>query len=571
MKQTPHDPELLALLDKLVAGELHDEQAQALADRLRDDAAARRTYIEYLDLHSTLAWEASSAADLDEWMAQAQSKNTEGKLQAQGELKTRDRILQRAAHLFLGTRLRVALTVASCFLLVTLTLLAVAPAPLFVFEHPAPGDPVDRVIAGRITGSVDCVWQDSALPLGYGSTLYKGQRVELISGTAEVTFASGAVVTLRGPAAYVVDSDSRSTLRYGELAAYVPKRASGFSVQTPGALVVDRGTRFGIVVAVSNEQSNAAAAGEPAVTSEEVHVFEGAVEFSLREGGGSPQQLTANEAVRLHPDGRVEALAAAKQSLFPEDISEEGDTTTAEPLPESAHPPVTENLVLWLAADGAVRTDERRRVSVWEDMLAGDNDKAQNAAQHMAGHQPELVSNSIGGKPALRFDGDDVLSLATPSNLSLLNSSYEIFIIARSASPAIQFLLGGGVEDFEIHLNGDAGLRFIPAGFDTAVDASDLAVNGAFTDGRAHLFSARVSANEYHGIVSVDGRDTADIVTRDCRSSNNTALRLGMRHDATYPLVGEIAEVLVFRQELAPSQRNEIIVYLAEKYGLSTR
>ena len=319
------------------------------------------------------------------------------------------------------------------------------------------------------------------------------------------------------------------------------------------------------------EESNGSAGESTTATAEEVHVFQGVVEFSLRNSSAPPRRLTTNEAVRLHPDGKLETLAAAQQALFPDDISEEGDTTTAEPLPESAHPPVTENLVLWLAADGAVRTDERRRVSVWEDMLAGDNDKAQNAAQHIAGHQPELVPNSIGGKPALRFDGDDVLSLATPSNLSLLNSSYEIFIVARSASPAIQFLLGGGVEDFEIHLNGDAGLRFIPAGYDTPVDASDLAATATFSDGKAHLFSARVSANDYHGIATADGRDTADIVTRDCRSSNNTALRLGMRHDASFPLVGEVAEVLIFRRELTPQLRDEIIAYLAEKYGVSAR
>ena len=561
MKKTSHDPELLALLERLLAGDLDDAQAQTLADRLRDDASARRTYIKYVDQHSALAWEASSAAELDVLIADADAENSGAEVNRQHDF------WGGTAHLFLGSRLRVALTVASCFLLVTLTLLAVAPAPLFVFERAAPGDPVDRVIAGRITGSVDCVWQDSALPLGYGSSLYKGQRVELLSGTAEVTFASGAVVTLRGPAAYVIDSDSRSTLRYGELAALVPKRARGFIVQTPGAVVIDHGTRFGVIVDLQKE-TGMSANNSTTATAEEVHVFEGVVEFALRSSSAPARRLTANEAVRLHPDGKVETLAAAQQALFPNDISEEGDTTTAQPLPESAHPPVTENLVLWLAADGAVRTDERRRVSVWEDMLAGDNDKAQNAAQHIAGHQPELVPNSIGGKPALRFDGDDVLSLATPSNLSLLNSSYEIFIVARSASPAIQFLLGGGVEDFEIHLNGDAGLRFIPAGYDTPVDASYFAATATFSDGRAHLFSARVSANDYHGIASADGRDTADIVTRDCRSSNNTALRLGMRHDAYYPLVGEIAEVLIFQRELGVAERAATIQYLQNKYGI---
>ena len=547
---------LADLLSSLCSGDLSNDQAQSLAARLKRNPQARRAYIEYLDLHAALAWEASSAAELEQFLdAPAADRDLTCPPEKTG-------IWQRASNLLIGSRMRVALTVAASFLLVMLIALAVAPAPLFVFERAADVGvtPDDRVVAGRITGSVDCVWQETALPVGYGSSLYKGQQIELLSGTAEVTFSSGAVITLRGPAVYMIDSESRSSLRYGELSAYVPEPAAGFTVQTPAALIVDRGTRFGVVV----QQSDS----EEVTPTEELHVFEGAVDLSLHDGSQPTRRLSERDAVRIHPDGKLETLVASQRDLFPREITDKGDTTTADPLPEEAYPPVTAGLALWLAADGAIRKDERQRGAAWGDMTAGDNQQAQNATQHLPTHRPTLVENSIGGKPALRFDGDDTLTLTTPSRLEMLNASYEVFIVARTASPAIQFLLAGGVEDFEIHLNGDAGVRFIPAGFDTAADASDLQATTRFSDGRAHVFSARVRAGDYAGVVSVDGQDAADVVTRDCRSSNNTALRLGMRHDASFCLQGEIAEVLIYNTELTPSARSRIGDYLCDKYSL---
>jgi len=562
MKETSlSENELLELLSRHCTGGLNEEDARRLSDALRADAAARKIYIQYVDLHSWLAWETSSAADLDALLpgpAGGRAATSSRRANPQG----RD-VGRGALRFFVATRLRVALTVASCFLAVLLGMLAFTPAPRFRFAGSLPEDGAsDRILAARITGSIDCVWQETSLPLGYGSSLYKGQQVELLEGAAEITFESGAVVTLRGPAVYVVDSNSSSSLRRGELTAVVPEAARGFAVQTPGASIVDLGTEFGVIV----DQGE----GEQASPVEEVHVFSGAIELSLRQSHLSPRRLTTNDAVRIR-GGRVEALAASRRDRFPHPIDDEGDTTTVEPLPPDQHPPVTRGLTLWLAADGAVRRDASGRVKVWEDMLTGENAKAQNATQRLAGHRPLLVPRAINGKPALRFDGGDVLLLATPSNLMLMQRPYEMFIVARSASPAIQFLIGGGVEDFEIHLNGDAGARFIPAGFDTPADAADTGAPGAFSDGRAHIFSARVEAGgNYAGLLAVDGQASDDVIERDSRSANNTSLRLGMRHDGTYGLQGEIAEVLVYADGLSDEQRRQIENYLADKYGIRT-
>jgi hypothetical protein len=74
----------------------------------------------------------------------------------------------------------------------------------------------------------------------------------------------------------------------GRVAAHVPKRASGFRVETASATVVDLGTDFA-VEAVSGKKS-------------EVHVFDGEVRINLhgsKATSASPLRLTSGEATRI--------------------------------------------------------------------------------------------------------------------------------------------------------------------------------------------------------------------------------------------------------------------------------
>ncbi len=549
-----HD-ELLRLLADHCADRLGEADAQRLADALAAGAEARRVYIEYMDLHSSLAWECSSAADLDTHFAERESPPAE-------QRPTLGSVLRK----FVSTPQRLAFSVASLVVVAVLGLLAFTPVPPFKPRADDTNPWLDRVVVADITDTVDCRWDETALPVGHGNHLYKGQQVELLEGSAEITFHSGAVVTLTGPAVFVVDAASRSSLRRGELTARVPRRAKGFAVNTPTAVVVDLGTEFGVIVTPGED-------GAAAV--EEVHVFTGRVEVEYQKADLPKQRLTANEAVRISVAGEqveVEQLAASERDRFPQDIAPNGDSTLGQPLPPDQHPPVTQGLTLWLSADGATRVDLQGRVGVWEDMRTGDNTRAQNATQNEGERRPVIVADAIAGHPAVRFDGDDFLYLTTPANLGLQGEPYEMFIVARTSSPEIQFLTGGGFEDFELHINGDAGARFIPVGHVTVDDYSDLGKTAQFSDGRAHIFSARVLADAgHHGVVAVDGKKTSDAIQLDCRSGNNATLRLGMRSDNTYALRGEIAEVLIYRGELTAQQRQMVGRDLSQKYEVATQ
>src|SRR5262249_39556028 len=95
----------------------------------------------------------------------------------------------------------------------------------------------------RLTASKECQWKDGSaiLPSNY---LRKGQRLELVKGLAEVTFDSGALLILEGPASLDLNSAWDATLVRGTLKASVPAQAMGFRISNPSVEVVDLGTEF---------------------------------------------------------------------------------------------------------------------------------------------------------------------------------------------------------------------------------------------------------------------------------------------------------------------------------------
>jgi ferric-dicitrate binding protein FerR (iron transport regulator) len=123
----------------------------------------------------------------------------------------------------------------------------------------------------RLSGARACRWAGAALQPG--AELRRGQRIELQSGVAEITFDSGAQVTLEGPASLDLGSAWDAVLHRGTLKANVPPEAIGFRVSNPSVEVVDLGTEFSMI------------ADESGAT--EVFVLQGAVETSARDAAGN--------------------------------------------------------------------------------------------------------------------------------------------------------------------------------------------------------------------------------------------------------------------------------------------
>ncbi len=243
--------ELNELCGAVVDGTLTDAQRVRLAACLRDSEAARRFYARALGQSASLH---AYASELHAGAPDAPA---------------------RVSRLTRGWF--VALPAAAALVLVAWVALRVRPEAA----------PVAGEFVARLTGAKDARWTTPALRPG--ERLEKNQRIELAAGLAEITFDSGARVTLEGPASIAIASAWDSTLHRGTLKASVPPEAIGFRISNAAVEVVDLGTEFTMI-----------ADGRGAA---EVLVLKGEVEAAPRAGPQEAILLRERESRRFAATG----------------------------------------------------------------------------------------------------------------------------------------------------------------------------------------------------------------------------------------------------------------------------
>lgn len=138
----------------------------------------------------------------------------------------------------------------------------------FVTNHWAPP-------AATLTDvSADAAWEGQGL-LRCGQSVPSGP-LRLSRGSAQLRFASGAVVALNAPALVEVLAGDRLFLRSGRIVPHVPSVAKGFTVVSPGGEIIDLGTEFSVSVDDKGKT--------------DVYVIDGEVDVVGGHGIRSPQQ-----------------------------------------------------------------------------------------------------------------------------------------------------------------------------------------------------------------------------------------------------------------------------------------
>ena len=252
-------------------------------------------------------------------------------------------------------------------------------------------------IIATLTQVVDGVWAPGAPQLRHGQQLAKGSRVALASGMAKVTYDCGAEVVLQGPCEFVLQDSMLGYLKAGRITAHVPRRAFSFAILSPQVDFVDLGTSFGVDVGASGTT--------------QLHVFEGEVLCSQPKkptSGRGVIHVLANKAMEFTTSTGPPSNIAINEEQFARLIALRRAADFA------AGHLVEDKLALWLAADVAVTTDAQRRVISWQDIVYGDNQSAEDAIQTVENARPQLVADSLNGRPAIRFDGNSDFLLTTP-------------------------------------------------------------------------------------------------------------------------------------------------------------
>jgi hypothetical protein len=270
--------------DEAVAAVCHgtasNEQARALNELLRSDAAARDDYILRTELHSRLASEPELFPQVDDEKVES-LKNI---LPIEAPRRTRT------------AKANWVLALAAC-----VALLAAGWWALRLSSSSERKGATSKAVA-MLNRVVDAQWEQHDEVSRLGAPLEPGW-LRLKSGLAQIVFYSGARVVIEGPAELQLISPGEASCRGGRLTAEVPSQARGFRVSTPQMNVTDLGTSFGLDV---KERRT------------ELHVFKGSVEVqttgsaakqNLKEGGGA---VTENSG----PPKLISADPAAFASLF---------------------------------------------------------------------------------------------------------------------------------------------------------------------------------------------------------------------------------------------------------------
>ncbi len=125
----------------------------------------------------------------------------------------------------------------------------------------------------------------------------------LQTGLIEIVFDGGAKVLLEAPAAFRLKSANLMVLHAGQLFAFVPDYAQGFTVETPNSRIIDMGTEFGIRV----EQDGTS----------DLHMFKGKAALALDSVAKAKQTLalTAGQAKRIDTSGHISDISIKEQAF----------------------------------------------------------------------------------------------------------------------------------------------------------------------------------------------------------------------------------------------------------------
>jgi hypothetical protein len=411
----------------------------------------------------------------------------------------------------------------------------------------------------RVTGVVDCRWPAGELALKFGDQLAPGQQVKMSRGLLQLTFDTGAKVVMEGPADFTATTPTEATLSQGRIAAAVPRFARGYTILTPTSEVVDLGTEFG--VAVDNSGSS------------QVHVFTGDVVARSRGENAAKSDLVharQDEALQFDTKSKSPQRIAVDRKKFIRRLIPDLPPSKLPPLP------VTNNLVLWLAADLIAGVEKDGPVSTWPDILIGDNRFPDDAWQFDERLCPTWVHDGE-GRAAVRFDGWSTSMATSPMATGDRQTAFIVFA-PSPASFATQdhggMLLKYGLEapSLELTLLPDRS----PRGWVWATGEDGSTSDVAILKGKPvepHVPSA--IAYSYDA-----AHDRAELFTNGKSEASSNAPRRLEQHAKKYIgshaqpwweayYLGNMYEIIIYDTALDASDRDRVFRYLSTRYGFS--
>jgi hypothetical protein len=157
--------------------------------------------------------------------------------------------------------------------------------------------------SARVVNVSNVAWSSGAKQYDEWSFIQPGESLKFERGLVNLFLDNGAELLIEGPADVDFVSLEKVFARKGKLAARVSPTAIGFSIETPHANVIDRGTSFGLSV---NEDCRT-----------DVVVYEGKVDLDvLGDNPHSRRRLERGEAMSVNYQGKISRITTVESSEF---------------------------------------------------------------------------------------------------------------------------------------------------------------------------------------------------------------------------------------------------------------
>lgn len=163
--------------------------------------------------------------------------------------------------------------------------------------------PFTAAQAARVVNVSNVEWSSGAKVYDEWSFLEPGESLKFERGLVNLFFDNGAELLIEGPADVDYVSLEKVFARKGKLAARVSPSAAGFSIETPHANVIDRGTSFGLSVDEGKRT--------------DVVVYEGKVDLDVMGDNAPPRRrLERGEALSVDRQGVLSRITTVEGSKF---------------------------------------------------------------------------------------------------------------------------------------------------------------------------------------------------------------------------------------------------------------
>ncbi|MDA3926480.1 MAG: hypothetical protein PF904_17455 [Kiritimatiellae bacterium] len=236
----------------------------------------------------------------------------------------------------------------------------------------------------------------------------------------------------------------------------------------------------------------------------------------------------------------------------------------------SAHRVPSVGLSQWFRGDyvnADVLDGSTSRVSKCENQIGIVG--SMHAYQSDTTRQPELVSSSFNGKPALRFDAvtgeyDSLKSSATP-----IGSTYSIFAVSStSATNAGERVILQGCNSVSKLSIADGSIKYQSSGTVSQLLPCQENVPSIKT-----MICNGISSRFFVNGVNLSQDDSNYAAWGPDGGAENSVFYYGAgTADSTLdlPLDGDLAEVLVYNRALSDTERQRVEAYLSKRYAIPT-